>query len=167
MTTGNERVIATLNSLVETCKDSEQGFRAAADGVQDPQLKDLFLVYALQRADLAHTLQAEIRQLGGEPERGGSVAGSLHRGWMNIRSALAGGDAAILSEGRAWRGCRQGGVRAGAARGPPRQRPGDRPASARADQGSARPRAHATGAAGGLTLGSLSRRPAGESSWAG
>jgi uncharacterized protein (TIGR02284 family) len=43
-------------------------------------------------------LQSEVRRLGGDPEKSGSVAGSLHRGWMNITAAVTGGDdAAILS----------------------------------------------------------------------
>jgi uncharacterized protein (TIGR02284 family) len=94
----DHRVVDVLNKLVETCNDGEQGFRTAADGVRDAQLKEEFLGYARQRSDFAAELQAEIRWLGGDAERGGSVAGSLHRGWMNIRSAIAGGDRAIISE---------------------------------------------------------------------
>ena len=29
----NEKVIATLNGLIETCKNGEEGFRTAAEGV--------------------------------------------------------------------------------------------------------------------------------------
>ena len=31
-------------------------------------------------------------RLGGDPEKSGSVAGSLHRGWLNLKSALTGKD---------------------------------------------------------------------------
>ena len=34
--------ISTLNGLIETCKDGEQGFRSAAEGVQRADLKTLF-----------------------------------------------------------------------------------------------------------------------------
>ncbi len=98
MATSHDRGIDVLNELVETCRDGEQGFRTAAEGVRDPQLKALFLTYARQRQEFAIELETELRRLGGEPGRGGSVAGTLHRGWMNIRSALAGGDSAILAE---------------------------------------------------------------------
>jgi uncharacterized protein (TIGR02284 family) len=38
------------------------------------------------------------RQGGRDPETSGSVSGSLHRGWINLKSALGGGDHAIVSE---------------------------------------------------------------------
>ena len=34
--------------------------------------------------------------MGVEPDTTGSVAGALHRGWMDLKSALGGGDLAIL-----------------------------------------------------------------------
>ena len=35
--------------------------------------------------------------MGAEPDTTGSVAGALHRGWMDLKSALGGGDHAILA----------------------------------------------------------------------
>ena len=90
--------IATLNELIETCKDGEQGFQTAADAVRDPSVKQLFLQYAQQRAQFAAELQREVSGLGGEPEQGGSVSGSLHRGWMNLKSAIIGqNDASVIA----------------------------------------------------------------------
>ena len=44
-------------------------------------------------------LQAEVRRLGGDPERSGSMAGALHRGWLDIKSVVTGkDDHAILAE---------------------------------------------------------------------
>jgi uncharacterized protein (TIGR02284 family) len=94
-----EKVVAALNGLVETCKDSEQGFRAAAEHVADRGLKRLFADYAAQRAQFATELQAEVRRHGGRPEKAGSVAGTLHRGWLNLKAVLLGKrDAAIVAE---------------------------------------------------------------------
>jgi uncharacterized protein (TIGR02284 family) len=40
-----------------------------------------------------------VRRLGGDPEQSGSVAGALHRGWINIKSVVTGEDeGAIISE---------------------------------------------------------------------
>jgi len=36
----------------------------------------------------ASQLQAAVRTLGGESDRKGSVSGALHRGWLNLRSAI-------------------------------------------------------------------------------
>ena len=92
-------VISTLNELIETCRDGQEGFRAAAEGVRSAELRELFHDYARQRADFAGTLQDEVRRLGGDPERTGSLVASLHRGWMGLRAALEGDDdRAIVSE---------------------------------------------------------------------
>lgn len=88
-----------LNNLIETCKDGETGFREAADGVQNAALRTVFNEYARQRAQFAAELQNLVTRLGGSPATSGSAAGALHRGWMNLKSALTGkDDHAILEE---------------------------------------------------------------------
>jgi len=95
----NDNVVSTLNNLIETCKDGEDGFRTAADGVKKSDLRTLFLTYSQQRAQFAAELQNEVRGLGGDPEERGSVAASLHRGWINIKSTVTGEDeGAVISE---------------------------------------------------------------------
>lgn len=83
-----DRVISTLNDLIETCKDGEQGFQLAADNIQDKELESLFNSYSHQRSDFAAELQQQVIRLGGDPEKRGSVAGAMHRGWINIRSVI-------------------------------------------------------------------------------
>ena len=95
----NDEVISTLNGLIETCRDGQNGFKTAAEGVQDSELKSLFYAYSQQRAQFVGQLQDEVRRLGGDPENTGSVAASLHRGWIDIKSAVTGGDdASIITE---------------------------------------------------------------------
>jgi uncharacterized protein (TIGR02284 family) len=88
----NEEVISTLNDLIQTCRDGQNGFKTAAEGVKNPELKSLFYSYSQQRAQFVGELQDEVRRLGGDPETSGSLAASLHRGWMDIKSAVTGGD---------------------------------------------------------------------------
>jgi uncharacterized protein (TIGR02284 family) len=92
-------VISTLNNLIETCKDGEDGFRTCSDGVKNAQLKGFFEHAAKRCTEGARQLQAVVREMGGDPERGSSTAGALHRAWVNIKSAITGmDDAAILAE---------------------------------------------------------------------
>lgn len=91
MTSKNE-VVTTLNNLVQTCLDGQEGFRTAAGGVARAELNELFEVYSRQRGNFAGELQDEVRRLGGEPADAGSITASLHRGWMGLRAALEGGD---------------------------------------------------------------------------
>jgi uncharacterized protein (TIGR02284 family) len=99
MANTNDEVISTLNNLIETCKDGQDGFRTAADGVKNGELKTLFNTYSQQRAQFAAELQNEVRRLGGDPEKTGSVAATLHRGWINIKSTVTGEDeGAVITE---------------------------------------------------------------------
>ena len=98
-TASNDDVISTLNGLIETCKDGQNGFQEAAEGVERSDLKSLFYEFSQQRAQFGGELQSLVQQLGGDPENSGSVAGALHRGWINIKSAVMGRDeSTILAE---------------------------------------------------------------------
>jgi len=95
----NNKAISMLNGLIETCKDGERGFSTAAEGLTDPQTKSSFLTYSRERAQMAHELQGEVRRLGGDPDKSGSMTGSLHRGWINIKSVVSGkDDGSIVAE---------------------------------------------------------------------
>jgi uncharacterized protein (TIGR02284 family) len=94
-----EKTISVLNGLIETVKDGEQGFKSAAEALKDPQVKSLFQQYARQRSEMARELQSEVRRLGGDPEKAGSMAGAAHRGWINIKSVVTGkDDGSIIAE---------------------------------------------------------------------
>lgn len=98
-TIDNDSVISTLNGLIETCKDGQEGFKEASAGVENSELKSYFSERALERSKYAGDLQALVQTLGGDPEKSGSVAGAIHRGWMNIKTAVVGKDeASILNE---------------------------------------------------------------------
>jgi uncharacterized protein (TIGR02284 family) len=95
----NDDVISTINGLIETCKDGQEGFKQAAEGIQNSELKMLFYNLGQQRAQFAGELQTLVRELGGNPETAGSFSGAIHRGWINIKSAVTGQDeGAILNE---------------------------------------------------------------------
>ena len=91
---------SVLNNLIETLKDGQEGFKQAAESVSNPSLKSLFRGYSDQRSRFATALQSEARQHGEtEPETSSSATGALHRGWINLKSAITGGDEhAILAE---------------------------------------------------------------------
>ena len=95
-----KEIISTINNLIETLKDGQKGFKEAADAVSDSQLKSLFTEYSQQRARFATELQTEARTFGeAEPETGGSAAGAMHRGWINLKSAITSNDeSAVLAE---------------------------------------------------------------------
>ncbi len=95
-----KETISTINDLIETLKDGQEGFRQAAEAVEDRELKTLFNECSLQRARFVGELQSEAVTLGeSKPEDSGSTAGALHRSWINLKGAIAKhDDHAILEE---------------------------------------------------------------------
>ena len=44
-------------------------------------------------------LKAEVRRLGGDPDKSGTVGGAIHRGWINLKAAVTGKDEeAVIAE---------------------------------------------------------------------
>ena len=95
-----KEIISTINSLIETLKDGEEGFKQAAEAVKDSNLKSLFYEFSQQRARFATELQSQAMNLGEtEPEESSSATGAMHRAWINLKSAVTSGDDhAILAE---------------------------------------------------------------------
>jgi uncharacterized protein (TIGR02284 family) len=95
----NDDIIDTLNDLIETSKDGEEGFRTCAEDIKNVELKTMFLAAARRCAEAAAELRVEVTRLGGKPETSGSLSGSAHRRWVDIKSAIMGkDDAAVLAE---------------------------------------------------------------------
>lgn len=95
-----KETISTINGLIETLKDGQEGFRQAAEAVKDSQLKSLFNEYSMQRSRFAGELQSEAIGMGeSDPENSSSTAGAMHRAWINLKSAITTqDDHAILAE---------------------------------------------------------------------
>jgi uncharacterized protein (TIGR02284 family) len=98
-TTMSDNVTSVLNDLVETSRDGEQGFRTAAEDTKNAELRTVFLARAEDCAKAVADLRQVISRLGGEPQERGSIAGAVHRGWVNLKAAAAGRtDLSILEE---------------------------------------------------------------------
>ncbi|HUE88837.1 MAG TPA: PA2169 family four-helix-bundle protein, partial [Vicinamibacterales bacterium] len=79
---------AVLNDLMETCRDSERGYRAAADLVASQALNVQFREIAAERARFAEALLPYAQRLGGDEASDGTTAATLHRRWMDLKARL-------------------------------------------------------------------------------
>lgn len=95
----NNKVVATLNDLIETCRDGQNGFKEAAENVKGPDLKTFLNQTASERAQFVNELQLEVRRLGSDPQKTGLTTAAIRRAWLDIKGMLAGkDDYSILSE---------------------------------------------------------------------
>jgi len=98
-TMDNNDVVDTLNGLIETSRDGENGFRQCAEHVQGEDLRMLMTQRADECARAVEELAVLVRNYGGTPEDTGSATGAMHRGWVAVKDALSGRDnQALLDE---------------------------------------------------------------------
>ena len=99
MTDINKEAISVLNDLIETSIDGEKGFHTAAEDVKNPEIKAYFLSRSTECATAVRELQAEVRSLGGDPDKSSSATGAVHRLWVELKAAVTGkSDEAVLNE---------------------------------------------------------------------
>jgi uncharacterized protein (TIGR02284 family) len=99
MNVSNEKTVSVLQNLIETNRDGQHGFRTAAEDSKDAELGRVFTQFSTQRTTFIAELQDRVRSLGGDPDKSGSVSGSLHRGWIDLKAALSSNEPhAVLAE---------------------------------------------------------------------
>jgi uncharacterized protein (TIGR02284 family) len=95
-----EKSIDWLQSLIQTNLDSMKGFAEAAENLQGrgSSLEALFCNLSRERSEQAAELQALVGANREDPEAHSSMTAAAHRAWMDLRTALGGGDKAVLEE---------------------------------------------------------------------
>ena len=95
----NSTIVKGLNDLLARTYDAELGFKKVRDKSNTPALRAFFSQKANQRYDFGHQIKDLITRYGGEINKGGTLAGDVHRTWIDIVSAFTGqDDESILEE---------------------------------------------------------------------
>ena len=94
-----EHDVEVLNSLIATVVDSANGYEESAEDIADERLGSAFRDRAAERRQCMTDLQQTVRDLGGKPEDEGTILASLHRKFVDLKSAVTGGDdQAVINE---------------------------------------------------------------------
>ena len=95
----HQDLVNNLQGLLEKNYDAEKGFKKAMEDAKSQDLKRFLKTQALQRNRFATELDKEIRDLNETPKESGSTTGTLHRTWIDLKSAVSGNDdEAVLEE---------------------------------------------------------------------
>ena len=92
----NEDTVKVLNNLIQTSEDGVKGFAEAAEEATRPELKTIFTQRSLDCGIAVTELQRLVISLGGKPEDSGTIAGTVHRGWAKVRTAVGDPNIAML-----------------------------------------------------------------------
>ncbi|TSE09149.1 ferritin-like domain-containing protein [Aquimarina algiphila] len=98
MKTYSEEVGNKLNDLLEKTYDAEKGFKKAAENSDHAGLKNYFSQKSQERNSFGHELKSEIKAFGQEVDKGGSLTGSLHRTWMDVKAFVSADNAESMLE---------------------------------------------------------------------
>lgn len=93
-----EEIANNLNQLLEKTYDAEKGYKDAASNVKDAKMKTFLEEQAKQRYDFGHDIKQEIKAFDQKPDKGGSAKGSLHRTWMDVKTAFSGNENETVME---------------------------------------------------------------------
>lgn len=92
VTTLDKDTIKGIQNLIEINIDSSKGFTEAAEKVENTAIADLFRACGRERDANVAELKRITRINAEEPEDSGTVRGTMHRWWLNIRGTVTSGD---------------------------------------------------------------------------
>jgi uncharacterized protein (TIGR02284 family) len=88
-----------LNKILARNYDAINGYKNAADNIKNKALKAFFEDQVLERLKFSQELEYEIQMYGQEVVGSGSMEASLHRAWMDLKTALSkNNDEAVVEE---------------------------------------------------------------------
>lgn len=91
--------VTVLNTLIGTLLDSVEGYRKAAEDIDNPTYLQLFNARSYERQEAVARLQLAVSQLGGDPEDDATTLGAIHRVFVDLKAAVTGrDDKAIVNE---------------------------------------------------------------------
>jgi len=90
--------VNVLNSVTKTLIDSCNGYDACVEiSGENYALKTEFLRRKSERHKLVQEFQNQVRELGGQPATGGSMAGAVHRGFTRFTSFFRDDETAAIA----------------------------------------------------------------------
>lgn len=93
-----ENVESTLIGLIETLRNSQEGYKELGHRLHDGQAKHFFLEETQRRAEYAAELENELHRMGVHDVKAAATAGGKARLlWGKVQASMAGGQKALLS----------------------------------------------------------------------
>jgi uncharacterized protein (TIGR02284 family) len=87
-TSPNDDAIHILERLLVACQDGVEGYRRAADDVEDSSVRRFLAHASAEREEVASVLTNELVALGHKPTHHGSIPGAVHRRWLDALAVL-------------------------------------------------------------------------------
>lgn len=90
--------VKVLNDLIQTSEDGRKGFAEASEEATKAELKTMFKRRSADCGMAVTELQQLVGSLGGTADDSGTIAGTLHRGWVKVKTAVGDPNLTMLNE---------------------------------------------------------------------
>ncbi|MGD0730505.1 MAG: PA2169 family four-helix-bundle protein [Terracidiphilus sp.] len=98
----NKEVEEVLLTVIQSLIDGQQGFQEIGEHLKDETLRHYFAAESLRRAQFRGDIEEVLHQEGvHDIKEKGTVAGTVHRAWGDIKAHLGGGDHTLLETSEA------------------------------------------------------------------
>ena len=93
----NQEMERVLLDVIQSLQDGQKGFADIGEHLKDDTVKRYFLAESLKRANFRAELENELHRAGmADVKESGSVSGTVHRVWGDLKAKLGGGDHTLL-----------------------------------------------------------------------
>lgn len=94
----NREMERVLLDVIKTLQDGQRGFADIGEELKDDTLKRYFLAESLKRANFRAELENELHRAGMvDVKESGTIGGSLHRAWGDLKAKFGSGDHGLLA----------------------------------------------------------------------
>ena len=98
----NKEMEGVLLNVIKVLNDGQKGFADIGEHLKDDQLKRYFLAESLKRASFRAELENDLHRAGmADIKESGTLSGTLHRSWGDLKAKLGGGDHTLLETAEA------------------------------------------------------------------
>jgi uncharacterized protein (TIGR02284 family) len=88
---------SAVRTVIEVLHDGEKGFKSLGEELKDPQAKSFFTQESATRHKFASELESALGSTTGEKvSEGGTVSGTMHRAWGELKAKMGGSDHTLL-----------------------------------------------------------------------
>lgn len=84
----HEQIVACLQELLEKNYDAAKDYKIAVERADDHELKQFLIKQVVRRDHYATELDKLIHSLNEKPKETGSLSGSIHRTWLNLKNSI-------------------------------------------------------------------------------
>jgi uncharacterized protein (TIGR02284 family) len=94
----NEKTVDVLQELNQFVNDRIEGYKYAAKETKDPVHQSYYQELVSQSTQFSNEINNTLSQYGGETQNSTTAKGKIFRGWMDVKSAVTGGDEEAIIE---------------------------------------------------------------------